>query len=383
MIAQNYPGILDAITPGVSFSDHLAVVGSSADCALLARFFDSAEPPFLEEQMRAISGFPQWGVCSGRWARATLQRSRCDPAIPEELQYAPGTRPDGARCTIHDNMANAFGRDPATGRVYRPLDNVGVQYGLVALRAGSITLAQFLDLNESIGGHDSDGEIVSARTVADPQALRAAYQGGRLNTGAGSLGWIPIIDYRPYLDPEADIHDSYRSFVTWARIAERTGGRTDHFVMLRTPARPREADGRRAPPPFDPVRLADQWLTDLSADRSTDDRATRVRRARPDALSDGCYTEAGEKIEEPVTEDPESRCNTLYPPYGDPRIAAGAPLTDDVLKCQLRPIDPADYPSGLSPTDRARLERIFPEGVCNYAVPGVAQGGEPEPWLRY
>jgi hypothetical protein len=58
-----------------------------------------------------------------------------------------------------------LGKDPKTGFARRPLDNVGIQYGLGALNAGVITKDQFLDLNAKIGGYDNDGEIAAARTV--------------------------------------------------------------------------------------------------------------------------------------------------------------------------------------------------------------------------
>ena len=37
-----------------------------------------------------------------------------------------------------------------------PVDNVGVQYGLAALRAGTISPAQFVDLNAKLGGVDPE-----------------------------------------------------------------------------------------------------------------------------------------------------------------------------------------------------------------------------------
>ena len=65
-------------------------------------------------------------------------------------------------------------------------------------------------------------------------ALRLAYDTGRVNAGGGSLGAIPIIDSRPYLDPTGDIHDSFRSFVTRARLVA-ANGRADNQVILRMP----------------------------------------------------------------------------------------------------------------------------------------------------
>jgi riboflavin synthase alpha subunit len=44
-----------------------------------------------------------------------------------------------------------------------------------------ITFDQFVDLNRRVGGHDIDGHVVSTRTVADDEALRIAFQSGRVN----------------------------------------------------------------------------------------------------------------------------------------------------------------------------------------------------------
>ena len=77
--------------------------------------------------------------------------------IPAELVYDPVKNPKGARCTMWDTNVATFGRDPATGFARRSLDNVGVQYGLEALNRGVITPAEFLDLNDKIGGFDNDG----------------------------------------------------------------------------------------------------------------------------------------------------------------------------------------------------------------------------------
>src|SRR6185436_13828829 len=95
--------------------------------------------------------------------------------------------PGGTRCDVFDHTVNAYGRDPATGFARRPIDNSGVQYGLAALNAGAINATQFLDLNELIGGYDNDGNLVATRAAADPLALRAAYQTGRLTHGGGGL----------------------------------------------------------------------------------------------------------------------------------------------------------------------------------------------------
>ena len=59
---------------------------------------------------------------------------------------------------------------PETGFAARPLDNVGVQYGLAALNASEISTTQFLDLNEAVGGLGVDGYHVPERHAASPHA---------------------------------------------------------------------------------------------------------------------------------------------------------------------------------------------------------------------
>ncbi len=68
-----------------------------------------------------------------------------------------------------------------------------------------------------------------------------------------------------------------------------------------------------------------------------------------------------------------TKCNRLYPSYSTPRMVAGEPLANNVLKCQLKPIDAADYGNKLGKDDLPELKSIFPKGVCDYGKPGVGQ----------
>jgi hypothetical protein len=63
---------------------------------------------------------------------------------------------------------------------------------------------------------------------------------------------------------------------------------------------------------------------------------------------------------------------------------AGAPITDDVIKCQLKPLDDADYlPAVFAAPEKTRLAAAFPDGVCDYSKPGVGQGVVEGTWLKY
>jgi hypothetical protein len=64
-----------------------------------------------------------------------------------------------------------------------------------------------------------------------------------------------------------------------------------------------------------------------------------------------------------------------------PLLVAGAPLVDDIAKCQLKPLDLSDYAVSMNEEEWARLGRIFPEGVCDWTRPGVGQQAQTGVWL--
>jgi hypothetical protein len=273
-------------------------------------------------------------------------------------------------------MVNIFGRDPKTGFARRPHDNVGVQYGLRALNAGAISTTDFLDLNEKIGGFDIDTKWQPARTVGDIDAIRTVYASGKTVVGAGGLRETPIIEARNYTDPTGDFHESYHSFKARARLVQ-TNGDADNQVILR-------ASGA-AFTQIQPEYLAqmDQWLDAIAADTSPASRAQKVVRARPASLVDACWTPDGRKIVERQVYGREGQCNQLYPPHSAPRLEAGAPLADDIWKCELKPIDWSDYKVSFSDSEKQRLRKIFADGVCDWSRPGVGRVALKGTWQRY
>ena len=66
-------------------------------------------------------------------------------------------------------------------------------------------------------------------------------------------------------------------------------------------------------------------------------------------------------------------CRDRYPLAGDPRIAAGGRRSDEVLKCALKPVDLGDYEVPVSADQLTRLERIFPDGVCDWDAAGTGE----------
>ena len=389
LLAHNYPGLLDGITPGRSFPDAITFFIPISDCPLLGKAFDTSTQPWTTEQKIAVSGWGTWDFCttavSSDWSalvRAGLspgvQFSGCDPGVPPELIYDPVTNPTGARCSWFDNLVNGFGRDPGTGFARRAIDSVGVQYGLRAFNAGQISAEQFVELNELIGGYDVDGNMVATRTLADDAALRIAYQTGRLDTGSGGLSMLPIIDYRAYRDLIADPHDSVRSHITRARLSAANGNADNQVILVSPPDASPEGAAIFAALQGDVLRLMDEWLGNIARDGSPfQSTAERVVRNKPAELVDACYSDTGAKITDVAT------CRSLYPLHANPRIAAGEPLTNDRLKCALKPLDPGDYAHPMTDAQLQRLNVVFPGGVCDYSQPGVKQQLLTDTWLLY
>jgi hypothetical protein len=385
MMAQNYPGLLDGLMPQISFSDN-SIYDGVIDCIALDHAFNSTKASFNDDQKAIISGFASFKTCTDSWmsrgaptalANNQIKAVACNPIIPKTLAFDPVSNPSGARCDYFDDMVNVYGKDPKTGAARRPLDNTGVQYGLAAFNAKQINFEQFVELNEVIGGHDVDGNLVPARDVADPVALKIAYQSGRINTGGGSLGTVPILDTRNYLDMDANLHDRFRSMVTRARL-KAANGSADNMVTLMFPS--------KGTPPLRAGELLasmNQWLDNVDKDKSNSSLAVKVARDKPADLKDACWTSEGEKIVEPLTYNAKGRCNDLYPAHADARIAAGAPLTDDILKCSLKPVDAKDYAQPLAPDQLAKLKTVFPQGVCDFKRPGIAQQRVDGTWHRY
>lgn len=370
LIADNYPGLLDGILPSISYPDIWSILPDVVDCRLLYDYFDTNETRFPAEADRtSVTGFARDQTCRG-WIEilgTVLQPSEgCLPWVPADAVYDRDTNPTGARCTIEDHNVNVFGRDPVTGFARRAWSNVGVQYGLRALRDGDITLDQFLHLNENVGSFDVHGDHRVAREPGDPAAVEAAYRTGRVLDGA-RLARVPIIDVRGYTDVSiGDFHDSIRTWATRGRLARH--GDTDNHVSFM--GANDAAVGRAT---LDALLAMDRWLRALDADPDPD-RGAATRRTKPEGLGDRCY---------PTTTPTEGACPEVFVPHATPRMVAGGPLEGDLIRCALRPIDAADYPTVPTAEERARLDAIFPTGVCDWSTPPAERVPHAGAWQRY
>ena len=371
LIGQNFPGLLDGLLPSLTFPDSASISPDVNECKLLVKYFKSNPATWTKDKETAVEGYSA-GTCAAwdrSFANTIVATNSKGCGIDTALTYDPVKNPKGARCTTWDTQVATYGRDPATGFARSPLDNVGVQYGLKALNSGAITKQDFLDLNRNIGGFDHDGNTRAERTVADLEAVRLAYAAGRIDSGAGGLGSVPIINFRTYNDAMGDIHDHVRDFVVRERL-RKANGRFDNQVIWVFPNGDRKLTAQVIGQSIDTMA---KWLDTMALDASMAPAVEKIVRAKPTNAVDGCWTSDGTRIDEPASLSGPGKCNTLYPAHSTPRLTAGEPLTDDVMKCQLKPIDPKDYTIAFSAAELDQLRQIFPGGVCDYSKPGVMQ----------
>ena len=405
---QNHPDLLDGAIPQYSYPDMVTQTIHVGDCELLEHWMD------LQVLANPAS---KWRVWSNRTWLEGLSSSNTIPnpyqpltpwlaapgsdeciagwrglsplALNPKFGTAPGITPQQqaqVEWTHWDDAVNVYGRDE-TGFARRTWDNVGVQYGLQALVDGQITPAEFLDLNAKVGGWKASKDMVqegcpfvsaacfsdidvwsarnmnpigangvAARSEGSIEAMHAAYRSGLVFDGKIN---IPIIDWRHYLDAELNMHNARQSFAARARMLEHDGDASNQVIWF-TDARPARASDQT------PMALAvmNQWLT------------TGVK--PPDAV-DRCFATSGAPIYAGadawngiIDANAPGPCTQLFEIHGTSRTVAGGPFDEELYKCELQPVDHA-IARGLygswQPTEPelARLEEIFPGGVCDYS----------------
>lgn len=386
LINAAYPGLLDGSVKGADNTDWFTVGLDTAECGLLQNYFNNVSPSmWLDPAQRTAVEGGSPTMCTAYVS--TIGRNFFDPkSCGQSWTYDPVTNPSGARCTLQDNNVAAFGRRPperwgqiekSIGRGFaaRPLDNVGVQYGLEALQAGRISIGQFVDLNEKIGGYDLDFNLVPARMEADPEALIVAYRTGRLTLG-GNWATIPMVDQGG--EGNVEIHQDFRAYQVRGRLLAANGTSANHVIQKRS------IGGVTVQPLLDVedqiamLLMVDRWLSAIEADGSSSSLPQKVIANKPADAVDRCYVGG-------IAVTDSALCATVYPIVKPPRAVAGAHLAGTVLKCQLRPVDRMDYVmAGAALTDElfSRLQRVFPNGVCDWTKPSVGYAPN-TPWMSF
>lgn len=405
---NSYPGLQDGGLPLISFPDVVTTAMSPADCRLLRQLFSLSDGPlpinqsrWNLEQRNAITGHDFQGICED-WDNSFADLLVADKGcsrIPNELRYSRDTK-TGERCTLQDNLRHYFGIDPDTGFARRPVDNLGLQYGYQALLDGIIDVEDFLYLNRHVGSYDDEGygpwdagrddtdlaaNTVQPRMAMDDDLVADLYRYGFI-TGRGAIDQAPIIDVNLYVDPVPVLgfHDQVRGYMAAERIEKTFGVRETQSiwsgVVLTNDAWP----------------TMHSWLDNLvEARRATggvsDDGswADEVATARPAQGGDSCVVTTAGYSPVPLAVpgaagDRSTPCEQVFGVGASPRIAAGGPTTEDIVKCQTTSPLRAMYPGvTFSAAQWAELNEIFADGVCDWTQPGVGEVARSQTWLHW
>lgn len=357
LIGNAYPGLLDGIMPSASYPDAYTTNNEIQDCSLLIRYFDTN--PVLWNDVTKQNAVMENanespGTCRN-WLQFGFDRALMDPAVGE----------------LHEYQVNILGKR-ADGSANRSYDNVGIQYGLKALRAGSISAEDFVHLNQNVGGRAIDWSWTPARSAADPAALERLYRSGQVNLGTG-LASVPIIDLRgqSYGCENFEIHACSKTWAMRERLTKANGQATNQ-VILHAATGDAAAQASIAE---EALRLMDRWVSAIKSDNSNDSLASKVVRHKPSDAQDACWING-------VRTTDTSACRAAFPLFGNPRTGAGSPLAADVMKCQLKPLDRTGYGVAFTDVQWTRLQAIFNSGVCDWNAPSVGQVPM-VPWLNF
>lgn len=125
---------------------------------------------------------------------------------------------------------------------------------------------------------------------------------------------------------------------------------------------------------LDAFSTMDAWLSTLAADAATTTtRAQKMLGTKPAAATDWCYLSNDAAQSTKVSDAATCNADFYLQPRSSPRQVAGSPRTEDILKCQLRPVKVVEYGGRLSVSQLTRLQAVFVGGVCDWSKPGVGQ----------
>ena len=420
LIAQNSTGILDGLIPLYSYPDMITQTTYALDCDLLNNYFTfraKKKSRWLDwhkrqtvEGMNALNDFPQRAgylqpvnqIMSGFVPSLPSGNSECINGYFGLSSFINNPRQGFLRDIFHpdvvqqvkwsfwQDLVSVLGQD-TEGFGLSTWDNVGVQYGLLALRGNAITVDEFLDINSKVGSWKPQSNMVEEdiwlplgrkiplwlslwgsnnitpvvkgianRHEGSIHAMQAAYRAGQVFIGKINL---PVIDVRHYLEEDLDMHHVSASFFSRLRVLEQNGHSDNHIIWI---------SDKNYNPAILAFKVMDEWLLTMRNNPSFS-----TVEAKPKGLVDQCFSDQGEVIFQGESSwdgqwnnKNEGACHKVYPMYSTSRIQAGSTWSGDMFKCQLMPVNKAIkqgvYGAIEMTSYQHKLEKIFPAGVCDY-----------------
>jgi hypothetical protein len=388
-ISSAYPGLTNGVQVTCTYQDMFTPWIEVTDCGLVqTNYYATPNGVALSTAKRtAINGQVE-GFCT-TWTGSFLgalnptTATNCGTGFPAALVYS-ATNPKGVRCSTYDHDASLLGNfvdADGVAKANTPRDNIGIQYGLLALKSGAISPEEFVQLNEGVGGYDADRSWGPNRMQANPAVLQTVYTGGLLSDGR-QLAKVPMIDMRGNNNVNGCIHANWRSLSVRGRLDQDHGSHGNNVIW---------ATGTQSITPGAAVVAKsfvtmDKWLSNIEKDVSLNPLETKIVNDKPAEAVDFCLTTHGDTDAQVAAAiplfDPACPVNLTGKSL---RQAAGGPVQENIFKCQLKPfnIADADYTGVLfTSNQQGRLRAVFPTGVCDWTKPGVQQTPV-NPWTTF
>ena len=424
LMAQNHPGLIDGGVAIIAYPDMITQVTYGLDCELLEYYFDrlAPDPEFWRNPLHRswIEGLGYnenaspatldyltsvVSLLNGRLPPAKDGATECNRNWRGISANAnnPHFNSHFARYSTEVNKTNfwshwqdnrhAYGTD-RYGRALVPTGNIGVQYGLAAWRDGRINAGQFFDINRQVGGwkpqeqmqqehfwlasqddgfggllrfspwgehnmtHNGERVALAPRSAGSRAAELGAWRSGQVFRG--EIG-IPLIDVRPYLDRTPNMHHSWASLASRARILKQQGQNPWQQIWTSAPDYKAQWDAFAAMTRWLDERAEGQWqnqVPDWANDRCLDSSGGVI--AHGDDVWNGAWNQQD-----------DGACTRQYPFFMSSRQVAGDDSRATSLICPLMSVDAAIAagvyaPLDITPALREQLQATFPQGVCDY-----------------
>ena len=275
--------------------------------------------------------------------RSAIPDDGC-PGVPAEDNYNAQTNPGGVRCTLADYMINVFGPRPsslwgppssrsATASPACRSTTSASSTGSRRSRPGAITPAQFVDLNDKVGGADIDINHDRRRAAAPTSPRwRNAYRSGGDQRGQ---------------QPRPASRSSTCAAPTRARSTTPTArGRSARGSSASTARYANQVIWFGAVPLMGDAQLRDRGLArdgpvagrgrERTSAHGT--LAQKIIRDRPRDVHDRCSQVDGVELVTCRASARSASSRRSQTRFGTPRTVAGEGIETDTNKCTLKPL---------------------------------------------
>ena len=396
-IADEFPGLFDGILINATFPDALSIALAGLDAHLLTHYFAATDANAFtrgaegrRHRLSGDEGVPRrrepgqrTDPVAGSHGHRGLQAGRVERRDADGAalrRRAPTRRARGRRCSTRRATSTASIRRPASrcGRSTTSACSTASRRS----NAGTITPAQFLDLNERDRRLRSGRQLRRARARSATSARSSAptRAASRSAAAAGSPRFRSSTMART--TTSGGYHYQWFHFAIRERIAKQNGN-ADNHVMWRGPV---QAEARV-------VRVHHSGSRTKTTRRPTS-RTTRLLDQSAAWTAAGCDEKADAFVAEPQTfsSKPDSTCNTAYPVVGvhalrrrrtARRERAQVPAEADRRE-GLRVVHAGGTPASANDLSRRRLRLLEAgrEPDARRAV-GVVRSRAGEPGLRH